>query len=136
MSARLTATHRQFKSAARGTVRSSSGWDGKTLVQVFRDLRDELGYTYAEALEVTRQIRNNRLYAMVADGDGLHTSEETAFLWLLDSGVGPAEAVRRVWDQNAPECVWRAYAQAWSRLNWEHRQELEDARCAFIESEV
>jgi hypothetical protein len=123
----MKATHRQFKSAARGTVRSSSDWDGKTLVQVYNDLR--LTLSPKDALGFTRQIRDNRLYALVASNNGLHTSQEAAFTWLLEAHVGFYEAARRVYGNNVPKHITDAYNEArrrnaWRILNQQHRRDV------------
>lgn len=96
----MNATERQLKSAARGTVTSASDWDGMTLVQVYTALRSQ-GYSHRIAQQTTRQIKENRLWAMTQT-EGQHTSQDQALVWLLEAHVDSYEAVRRVYGANVP----------------------------------
>lgn len=124
----MNATERQLKSAARGTVNSSSDWDGMTLVQVYTALRSQ-GYSHKVAQQTTRQIKENRIWAMTQT-EGQHVSKDQALVWFLEAHVSPSEALRRVYGTNVPQWAQNAVYAAWSKLNAEHRQALEDARMA------
>lgn len=124
----MKATERQLKSAARGTVTSSSDWDGKTLAQVYNDLRG-MGVEHKPAMELVEAMKDNRIWAMTGS-QILHISKDQALVWLLEAHVDSYEAVRRVYGENYPKRVYEAIEAVWSKLNAEHRQELADARAA------
>lgn len=123
----MKATERQLKSAARGTVTSSSDWDGKTLVQVYNNLR-EMGVAHGPALALVEGIKDNRIWAMTESLP--HVSKNQALVWLLEAHVDSYEAVRRVYGPNYPKRVYEVVEAVWSKRNAEHRQALEDARMA------
>ena len=120
----MNANKWQLKAAAKGTVTTSSGWDGMTLVEVYNTIRKQT--SAAGAMQLTNNIRDNRLHAM--DSDTPHISQDQAFTWLLQAHVAPSEALRQVYGANVPQWAQKAVEAAWSKLNAEHRQALEDAR--------
>lgn len=116
----------QVRAAERGTVTSGSDFDGYTLDEVYDLMRER--YDHAATAAIVYSVKTNRLYAQV---NGMpHIGPDQAFAWLVESGVSPYAAARRVWGYNIPKDVYQAIEAVASKLNAEHRQSLEDARMA------
>ncbi len=124
----MTPNKWQLKAAVTGKVTSGSDWDGKSLGEIYLTLRKQ-GATNRGALEVVAAIKDNRLYVQTTS-PYRHIGPDQAFAWLVESGISPYTAARRVWGYSIPKDVWQAIEAVASKLNAEHQQALEDARMA------